>query len=262
VTTTSQFFFMVRRKLNVLNWESSDFLVYNDDGTELALDPGTVCAEAEVARGKLHGLALLAFFGLGLGPARFGEIFRMDRRSMCYEHGYVRYATVSVKKGSTFAAGFRNTERRLPRSLSRFAVVYAALLGDRGCGYFFGSADRSHAAESQMGILCRRVVQDLMLLDDVPTLLDIRKFFASVSNVVFPNGIDTLLSSEIAEQAGHARLTHSVSYRTDRVGGMDLLHKKNSLAFGEGVLQQGKEAPEVSLPMGESEAESAIKLVS
>jgi len=90
-----------------------------------------------------------------------------------------------------------------------------------------------------MGILCRRVVQDLMLLDDVPTLLDIRKFFASVSNVVFPNGIDTLLSSEIAEQAGYARLTHSVSYRTDRVGGMDLLHKKNSLAFGEGVLQQG-----------------------
>ena len=66
-----------------------------------------------MARGKLHGLALLAFFGLGLGPARFGEIFRMDRRSICYEHGYVRYATVSVKKGSTFAAGFRNTERRL-----------------------------------------------------------------------------------------------------------------------------------------------------
>ena len=40
------------------------------------------------------------------------------------------------------------------------------------------------------------------------------------------------------------------------------MHKKNSLAFGEGVLQQHTEVPELPLSMGEVEAESAIRLVS
>jgi len=159
VVRSYAFFLCCPRNIKVQDWNSLSIVVSDDDGDELRLDRSSISMEAKESRKNVEGLVLLSLMGLGLGPARFSEILSLSMRSICYEHGYIRYATLSVKKGSFAAKGVRKTERRLPRSLSRLTLVYAALVGNSNSGFFFGQQAQTH--HDQMGLLCRTAFRDL-----------------------------------------------------------------------------------------------------
>jgi superfamily II DNA/RNA helicase len=182
---------------------------------------------------RLASYMALAFFGLGGGTTRGTEIDKVFLSHAKWHRNTVYYDTFTDK-----SASFRSqnsavaVEHKVPSVLARCYLLFRLV------------------AESENNLDLKKLIpkrkESRLSLSDattelfnfrvVPSVTQVRQFFTSVSDYLFPDSNwDGVLCAnhDVAEMSGHSATTHRASYSTALVNGRESVYRMFHRELGE-----------------------------
>jgi hypothetical protein len=247
--------FTVCRELLDLLFESDDWTLFLDQSTPISVsrsahgefDFSLSISGKEVKSSELvlkqsndRALALvldrlrsyveICFHGLGGGSMRHSELLRLTLLDAIWHRGTIYYAGESMKAFSIWSIpNGKTTEHKLPVIMARVYLLFhraASKLNDYSLIPLHGK--RTHTMPDAFA--------ELFNFSKRPTLLQIRHFWTSMCNVIFPNpkGATVIVSAtaEVAEMSAHTAATHDARYGSELIGGKELNYRKYHNALG------------------------------
>jgi superfamily II DNA helicase RecQ len=164
---------------------------------------------------KLCAFIELSLHGLGCGSARHTEMTEMEFFKAQFCSGALYYY-IQPRKSYTIKGCKGNlVEHKLPPTLSRIVLLYRVLAEKMEMDlYMFvpAPATRKYRMGDALGALFD--------FETAPSALQIRHFWASITNVIFPRQSSDLVDGVVtavagaAEMSGHAEGTHRSRYAT------------------------------------------------
>ena len=184
----------------------------------------------------LSSLMELSFHGLGLGSLRYAELERMEI-SRCIWHRSTVYFDVYTEK--VFSSQTKSklssqlpVEHKLPPSIARVFLLFRKIVLPL---VSFRSPMAVPTREASKHTMCHAMAE-IFGFSEVPDAVQVRQFWASILNIVFPGGdlSGALCAAKpVAETHGHAAETHMLRYSTLFTGGKEYLYRIFHTAIGE-----------------------------
>ena len=181
---------------------------------------------------QLCSVLEVAFHGLGLGSLRYIELERMEVSRCLWHRSTVYYDIFSEKKYSTNTKSGKPVEHKLPHSIARVYLLYRYLVNPIEEFSLALAVPRRRASNHSM----RHAVAEIFCFSEVPDAVQVRHFWTSILNYLFPSGdLSGALYAEkdVAESSGHASRTHQVKYSSHLPGGKEYLYRTLHYALGE-----------------------------
>jgi hypothetical protein len=168
----------------------------------------------EIDQDHLSSIVEFCLHGLGLGSMRHSETLGLQDFQVLWGDGALYFYAKSTKKWKAQSKlSTELTQHKLPKSISRIVLLFRLVIsltgGDLACFVPVRSDRKYHMKD---------FVQSLFCLPRVPDDLQVRHFFASLSNYLFPVQDDgkATTSDMVAMQSHHAPSTHASTYFTHR----------------------------------------------
>ena len=174
----------------------------------------------------------VAFHGLGLGSLRYIELERMEVSRCIWHRSTVYYDIYSEKKYSSTTKSGKPVEHKLPQSIARLYLLHRHLVNPIEEFSSALAVPRRRASNHSM----RHAVAEIFCFSEVPDAVQVRHFWTSILNYLFPSGdLSGALYAEkdVAESSGHASRTHQVKYSSNMPGGKEYLYRTLHHALGE-----------------------------
>ena len=233
--------------LVVADWYLLDATVSREGG-EGTLKLKSLVARQNVgtARDKLRGIMEFCLHGMGCGSARYEEIKRLKVGNTQFHRDKVYYWTESIKSASIARAKRRTmaklTEHCLPRSVSRIFVLYRYVcdvgLCQANSGVFGSATQQQPVLGGDSDASMMEFVSEVFQFSGVPTALNLRHFWTSITNVIFPSGGverngSMVAQDAVAEMSGHTAATHRMCYGTEKSYWREGIYDSFHAALGE-----------------------------
>ena len=181
----------------------------------------------------------MSFHGFGGGSARMSELLEPTMFHCLFSKDTIYYSLTSLK-------GFNNTslhkqkevERKLPPIIARYFLLFRSLIqahvsmfANVGTSFliFPSRNNRSHFRTPH-------VIRDLFTLASLPDMVQVRQFWAGVSNFLTESlQQNKYLSSNAvgASKMGHSTGTHATTYSSKRVGSEESHFDAYHFAIGD-----------------------------
>jgi hypothetical protein len=164
----------------------------------------------------------MAFHGFGGGGARMSELESPTMLHCLYSNDAIYYSLGSIKVFNHASRKHRQVERKLPRVISRFFLLFRSLIQSHN--HLFSPEDiglllPSRKDRVDFGI--RHVVREIFDLHSLPDMTQVRHLWAGVSNYVtgcVKREMFCSSSEAGATKMGHSMITHSLKYSSEIVG--------------------------------------------
>jgi hypothetical protein len=168
----------------------------------------------EMDQDHLSSIVEFCLHGLGLGSMRYSETLGLQDFQVLWGDGALYFYAKSSKKWKAQSKlSTELTQQKLPKSISRIVLLFRLSMSLRG-----GDLSSFVPVRSDRKDLMKDFVQSLFCLPIAPDDLQVRHFFASLSNYLFPMQDDgkATTSDMVAMQSHHAPSTHASTYFTHR----------------------------------------------
>lgn len=174
----------------------------------------------------------LAFHGLGLGSLRKTEI-QASKIDRCSWHRMTVYYDFIGRKVYTHKTKRESSvEHKLPPSIARLWLVYRQITSP--LDEFDSRLVVPRRSASKHTLCC--AMAELFRFESVPHATQVRHFWTSILNFLFPKGnlSDALCAEDdAAEASGHSSQTHLVRYSSKFLGAMEHIYRTFHAALGE-----------------------------
>jgi DEAD/DEAH box helicase/Zinc knuckle len=189
---------------------------------------------------RLVGYLQLAFHGLGVGSLRLEELLDLNLSSCRWHRDNIYYSSRSRKKYSHKTNGGSansiQVEHKLPRCIS-CAYLLFRLIVQKVKNRVFSHPDKLLPMRATAAFKMQFAVAELFGFPSTPSATQVRHFWTSAINFVFPSGnLSTAISADqdAAEMSGHSAGTHLGNYSSQVVGGMERIYLRFHNALGDG----------------------------
>jgi hypothetical protein len=148
---------------------------------------------------SLKAAMQMAFHGFGGGSARFTELGDPTMFHCVFVNQSIYYSFSSLKVFNHASRKFKEVERKLPPSVTRYFLLYRSFI-QHNAGLFDDNNASSIFPTRHTATDCRaaHIISDLFHFEGVPDMTQIRHFWASVSNFVTgDDGPKTFITSSI-----------------------------------------------------------------
>jgi Helicase conserved C-terminal domain len=180
----------------------------------------------------------MAFHGFGGGSARMKELSRPTMLHCFFTNNSIYYSMLSLKKFNHASQKFRQVERKLPPIIGRYFLLFRSLI-KANQSLFIGDDVLSlifprQSNKSDYG--ASNVIRDLFTLDSVPHSVQVRHFWACVSNFITggEQRIKYLTASNIGStKMGHSKYTHARVYSSEMVDQEESHYNAYHFAIGD-----------------------------
>jgi superfamily II DNA helicase RecQ len=211
-------------------------------GFQLRLADGTIINSTSISvvpvleavdLDRLASFLSIAFFGLGCGAMRGSELKESFFADANWHRNTFYYTSQPTKTYSSMApTTHKKVEHKLPSSLARCFLLFRYILNSQG-----GLMDLKELVPTRVRAThsMKEAITEVFNFDQVPNKTQIRHFFTSLTDVIFPDSnLDGALNAvpEVAEMSGHSHVTHRVSYPTIVFDGRELIYSKYHLRLG------------------------------
>ena len=214
----------------------------------------------------LTALLEMSFHGFGGGSARLNEL-RDPTMFNCLFTNNTVYYTLSTLKGfnSTSRRTSKEIERKLPPVISRYFLLFRSLIQSNASLFTSHDSDNTRnlifpTRINRSAIQPSHIIRDLFSLSAIPNMIQVRHFWAGVSNFVTSghHQLHNFLSSNSmgASKMGHSALTHSTAYSSQQVGSEEAHFNAYHFAIGDTSYQISKFLMRLSL----SDLRNAVRL--
>jgi hypothetical protein len=187
---------------------------------------------------SLTAILEMAFHGFGGGAARMSELERPTMFHCVYSNDAIYYTLESIKVYNHSSRKHKEVQRKLPPIISRYYLLFRMLVQSSKDIFEPDNLKLllpSRKDRSTFGV--SHAIRDLFSLDSLPDMIQIRQFWAGVSNYVTGGAdIDLLYqtSDEVgAEKMGHSMGTHAIRYSSQRIGIDESHFNKYHAAIGD-----------------------------
>ena len=189
---------------------------------------------------RLVGYLQLAFHGLGVGSLRLEELLDLSLSCCRWHHDNVYYSSRSRKifshKTNGGLANSIQVEHKLPRGISRAYLLFR-LIVQKVENRDFLDPGKLLPMRPTAAFKMQFAVADLFGFPSTPSATQVRHFWTSAINFIFPSGnLSTAISADqdAAEMSGHSAGTHLGNYSSQVVGGMERIYLRFHEALGDG----------------------------
>jgi superfamily II DNA helicase RecQ len=196
------------------------------DGSVLSSDDVTINPAADdLDYDRLVSYLSLGVFGCGGGATRATEVKEVLLSQATWHRNTLYYETISNKSFSFRTQGTaKPIEHKLPTVLGRVFLLLRSVTNPVADLDIRQLVPRRRSSNHSMN----DAVVELFNFSSVPGSTQIRQFFTSISDVLFPStNWDGLVvaTGNVAEMAAHSRSTHQASYGSSLVGGRELIYR-------------------------------------
>lgn len=185
-----------------------------------------------LAYDKLHAAFELVFAGMGAGSARLADVSHTKDYQGKLHMGSVYYFTATNKVGNQrqHTTQKKFIKHKLCKEHSVLFLIYKAVvleLYKRRPFEFINGAEDSLLPKREGNVfgMCDMVCE-LFNFTRTPTSQEVRQFFTSLVDIIFPSG-DTdarvAAKADAADLCSHSLTTHRRNYQTQLVGGEEVM---------------------------------------
>jgi hypothetical protein len=168
----------------------------------------------EMDQDHLSSIVEFCLHGLGLGSMRYSETLGLQDFQVLWGNGALYFYAKSSKKWKAQSKlSTELTQHKLPKSISRIVLLFRLVISLQG-----GDLSSFVPVRNDRKYCMKDFVQSQFCLPRAPHDLQVRHFFASLTNYLFPVQDDgkAITSDMVAMQSHHAPSTHASTYFTHR----------------------------------------------
>lgn len=219
----------VRVKATVVQSKSGEFVFsWMSSGRQYQSVNLSIDLSDGLAYDQVTSFIELSMHGCGCGPVRYQEVHVATILNAVWHLDTIYYSTRPIKQFSHKSGKKKAASHKLPHELGRLFLLFHCIAKKMvgGTKMIPQRSVRSHTMSD--------AVAEIFQFSMRPDATQVRQFWASVMNVVFPEGDTSLLSStkETAMLSSHSASTHQASYSTTIVGGEEMNFRKYHGAIG------------------------------
>ena len=177
----------------------------------------------------------LCFHGFGLGSMRLQELEKLEANFVLWHRStvYYTYSSIKVFSHKTMPSGLKKVQHKLPMCIARAYLLFRVMVQR-----LHETLDSKLAVPSRCNktFTMQEAIAEVFRLAQKPTATQIRQFWCSVVNIVFPSGdvSDRLMATgEAAEASGHTAGTHAKKYSSTLVDGKEYLFQRYHASLGD-----------------------------
>lgn len=220
----------------VVDYKTVTFqLSVNDETVYHSRDVQLKIVFEKSALDRLASYLSFAFFGLGGGATRGTEVDLISLSNAKWHRNTIYYNTYSNK---SFSYRSQNVdvpvEHKLPAVIARCYLLFRLLVNLRDDLELTKLIPLTRESKHSLS----DATTELFNFPLVPTTTQVRQFFTSISDYLFPDkNWDGVLcaNSDVAEMAAHSASTHRTSYSTTIVNGRESVYRIFHLELGAEV---------------------------
>jgi hypothetical protein len=176
----------------------------------------------------------MTLHGFGGGSARLTELSYPTMLNVIWHNNTVYYKMESIKQFNHASKRQRTIERKLPPIVGRFYLLLRSLVRQQK-NFFKNHLLMIPKIDQQQQYTVRHVIRDIFLLGSLPSMTQIRHFWAGITNFVTAERHNDILTANqtAAEKMGHSFATHLNTYSSYLVGGQENLYNLYHSAIGD-----------------------------